>query len=122
MAIFDFSQCFDALSVDLVTNDLYNNGVQSDLLNLIYECDAESKIAIKTPHGMTKRRDVKKCVAQGECFSPLKCTVCVDQMAQDHVTNLPGHLYMYKKTVPVPPLGFVMTKWMWLIVLWRQRW
>ena len=92
---YDFSQCFDALAVDLVTNDLYTNGVQSDLLNLIYECDAESKISIKTPHGMTTRRDVKKIIAQGECYSSLKCTVCVDQMAQEHVTNLPENLFMY---------------------------
>ena len=42
------------VSVDVVTNDLYNIGVNDDQLNLIYECDSLSKVAVKTPVGLTK--------------------------------------------------------------------
>ena len=38
----------------------------SSILNLIYDCDASSKIAVKTPVGLTDRKEVKKIVAQGE--------------------------------------------------------
>ena len=88
LAILDYKQCFDVLSVESTTNDLYNVGVTSDHLNVIYESDARSKIAVKTPLGLTNRKDVEKAVAQGEVISPLKCTVSVDSIAEEHVENL----------------------------------
>ena len=77
-----------SLSVDVVTNDLYNIGVNDDQLNLIYECDSLSKVAVKTPVGLTKRLDLHKVVAQGEVISPLKCTISVDAIAESQVENL----------------------------------
>ena len=107
LAILDYKQCFDGLSVESTTNDLYNVGVNNDHLNVIYESDAKSKIAVKTPLGLTKRKDVEKAVAQGEVISPLKCTVSVDSIAEEHVENLSDHLYKYKDIVVIPPLGQV---------------
>ena len=107
LAILDYKQCFVALSVEICTNDMYNVGVTSDHLNLIHESDALSKIAIKTPLGLTKRVDVVKAVAQGEIPSPLKCTVTVDSISEEHTENLSEHLYEYKGTVAIPPLGMV---------------
>ena len=107
LAILDYKQCFDALSVEICTNDMYNVGVTSDHLNLIHESDALSKIAIKTPLGLTKRVDVDKAVAQGEIPCPLKCTVTVDSISEEHTENLREHLYEYKGTVAIPPLGMV---------------
>ena len=107
LAILDYRQCFDALAVDIGTNDLYNVGVTNDQLNLIYECDSLSSIAVKTPLGLTERKDIEKIVAQGEVASSLKCTVTVDSIAEKHEDNLSDHLYKYKDVVPVPPLGMV---------------
>ena len=107
ITVLDYKQCFDTLSVDVVTNDLYNIGVNDDQLNLIYECDSLSKVAVKTPVGLTKRLDLHKVVAQGEVISPLKCTISVDAIAESQVENLPDHLYNYKGRVPIPPLGMV---------------
>jgi len=59
--------------------------------------DALSKIAIKTPLGLTKRVDVVKAVAQGEIPSPLKCTVTVDSISEEHTENLSEHLYRVSK-------------------------
>ena len=103
----DYRQCFDTMSVDITTNDLYEVGVTNDHLNLFHEGDKKSKIAVKTPAGLTKRVDLNKVVAQGEINSPLKCTVTVDSIASDHVENLADHLYHYKGSVPIPPLGMV---------------
>ena len=107
LAVLDYRQCFDTVSVDVASNDLYNTGVINDQLNLIYECDSLSKIAVKTPVGLTRRVDVEKVVAQGEVMSPLKCTVMVDSIAQSHMENLSDNLYRYKDSVPIPPLGMV---------------
>ena len=107
ITVVDYKQCFDTLSVDVGCNDLYNVGVIDDQLNLIHECDSLSKVAVKTPVGLTKRVDVCKVVAQGEVISPLKCTVSVDSIAQAHTENLSENLYNYKGQVPIPPLGMV---------------
>ena len=107
LAVLDYRQCFDTMSVDITTNDLYEVGVTTDHLNLFHEGDKKSKIAVKTPAGLTKRVDLNKVVAQGEINSPLKCTVTVDSIASDHVENVADHLYYYKGSVPIPPLGMV---------------
>ena len=107
LAILDYRQCFDTMSVDITTNDMYEVGVTNDHLNLIYEGDKKSKIAVKTPMGVTERVDLNKVVAQGEIISPLKCSITVDSIACDHVENLADHLYHYKDSVPIPPLGMV---------------
>ena len=107
LAVLDYRQCFDAMSVDITTNDMYEVGVTNDHLNLIYEGDKKSKIAVKTPFGIMKRVDLNKVVAQGEINSPLKCSITVDSIASEHVTNLKDHLYLYKDSVPIPPLGMV---------------
>ena len=67
----------------------------------------KSKVAVKTPVGLTKRLDLHKVVAQGEVISPLKCTISVDAIAESQVENLSDHLYNYKGSVPIPPLGMV---------------
>ena len=107
LQVMDYKTCFDALSVDITINDLYEMGVNNNILNLINECDQRSSIAIKTPFGLTERKDIMKIVAQGEVNSPLKCTVTVDSIAQKHAENLANHLYKYKDTIPIPPLTFV---------------
>ena len=101
LSIMDYRQCFDTMSVDITTNDLYEVGVINDHLNLFHEGDKKSKIAVKTPAGLTKRVDLNKVVAQGEINSPLKCTVTVDSIASDHVENVADHLYYYKGFIAI---------------------
>ena len=105
--IYDYKECFDSLDVTTCLNDLFNVGVTSDHLNLIKECDARSDIAVKTPVGLTQRIQIKNVVAQGETFSPLKCTVTVDSISESASDNIPQHLYLYKNNIPIPPLGMV---------------
>ena len=45
LAVLDYRQFFDTVSVDVSSNDLYNTGVINDQLHLIYECDSLSKNA-----------------------------------------------------------------------------
>ena len=71
LQVMDYKTCFDALSVDITINDLYEMGVNNNILNLINECDQRSSIAIKTPFGLTERKDIMKIIAPGEVNSPL---------------------------------------------------
>ena len=75
------------MSVDITTNDMYEVGVTNNHLNLIYEGDKRSKIAVKTPFGLTNRINLNKVVAQGEINSPLKCSVTVDSIASNHAVK-----------------------------------
>merc|ERR1712218_374924 len=103
----DFAQCFDALNVDICMNDIYEVGVRSSELNLLYNSDQRSCIAIKTPAGLTKRQDVLMNIAQGEIFSPLKCCVTVDSISKEHASKQSDNLYTYKGSVDIPALGMV---------------
>ena len=75
---------------------MFECGVDSDQLNLMYKCDAYSKVAVKTPVGLTSRVDLLKIIPQGSTMSPLKCSVTVDQIAQEHEQNVTDHLYQYR--------------------------
>ena len=83
LAVLDYRQCFDTMSVDITTNDMYEVGVYNDDLNLIYEGDRKSKIAVK-------RVDLNKVVAQGEINSPLKCSITVDSISISTRTLCPS--------------------------------
>ena len=95
------------MSVPITMNDMYDAGVQNDQLKLIKECDSSSKVAVKTPVGMTMRVDLEESVTQGDVNSNLKCTTTVDSISRNHADNLADHLYKYKASVPIPPLGMV---------------
>ena len=56
--IFDIVQCFDALWLEDVMNDLYDSlplSGQNDKLTLLYKSNFENRVAVKTPVGQTKR-------------------------------------------------------------------
>ena len=56
---------------------------------------------------MTMRVDLEESVTQGDVNSNLKCTTTVDSISRNHADNLADHLYKYKASVPIPPLGMV---------------
>ena len=105
LLILDYAKCFDGMSLEITTNDLYNVGVRNDKLNLLHKSDKKNNVAIKTPFGLTDRFPVEDTVAQGDNIAPLKCTVQIDDISEQQAINLDGHLYKYKNRVEVPPLG-----------------
>ena len=107
IAILDYKQAYDSMSLEVTMNDLYDIGVTDNKLNLINACDNEAKVAIKTPVGLTERVSVFKTVQQGDVNSTTKCTVTVNDVSEKHEENLENNIYKYKTSVPVPPLGMV---------------
>ena len=104
--IYDYKQCFDSMWLEEALNDLYEAGVKDDNLALIHLANETNKVAVKTPHGLTERKVVDKIVLQGGVFGPIKCSVQVDTIGKECLEN-EKHLYKYKDTVGIPPLGMV---------------
>ena len=64
--ILDYSTCFDAMALEITTNDMYNVGVRDDKLNLLYKSDQKNNVAVKTPSGLTERFEITDTVSQGD--------------------------------------------------------
>ena len=104
--ILDYKQCFDSMWMDECINDLWEAGVQDDHLALIYEINSKVDVAVKTPFGLTERRQIEKVVMQGEVYGPLCCSVQVDTFGKDCMQKN-KFLYQYKYSVGIPPLSMV---------------
>ena len=63
-------------------SDLYDSGVQDDLLVLLSEVNKNMKISINTSYGLTEPVVIPALVAQGDLFAPLQAAVQVDSMTR----------------------------------------
>ena len=104
--ILDYKQCFDSMWMDECINDLWDAGVQDDHLALIYEINSKVDVAVKTPFGLTERKQIEKVVMQGEVYGPLCCSVQVDTFGKECMEKN-KFLYQYKESVGIPPLSMV---------------
>ena len=103
--ILDYRQCFDSMWMEECINDMYDYGVKSTNLALIYEANKVNNVAIMTPNGLTERKSIENIVMQGEVFGPLECSVTVDTIGKECLQR-GEYLYSYKG-VEVPPLAMV---------------
>ena len=69
--ILDNKQCFDSMWMEECLNDFWEAGIQDDHLALIYEINKNIDVAVKTPFGLTERKQVERVVMQGEVYGPL---------------------------------------------------
>ena len=101
----DIKQCFDSVWLDEATNDLFNSGVRSRNLNLIYEGNKKTRMCVETHFGRSERVELNNMVMQG---SVLGGTICSNQIAKlSNKMYEEGVVYMYKNKVPIPPLAMV---------------
>ena len=78
LQVLDFKQCFDALWLEECLNDLYEGGLEDNMLSLLYEAGRNVKLAVKTPNGISHRKNIDKVVMQGDVFGSLMCSKTVD--------------------------------------------
>ena len=102
LVFYDLAQAYDSLWVRHTLLDLYENQVNSNLLNVIYELSKKANISIKTPVGITKSKEIEENIMQGENLSSILCTTSVDKVAKD----CPIASYKYKDFVDIPKMGF----------------
>ena len=102
--ICDYRTMFDGLDVKTTLNDLYDNGVKDDNFTLIYKLYETSNVSIKTPMGLTDRRQVEReIITQGDCLGPILASSTVDTFGKECYSKQ-KHLYWYRNTTPVSPL------------------
>ena len=99
----DVSQCFDSLWTEKTLLDLYLNGVQTNLLNLLYEISKSATIVVKTPVGNTEKGSIREVIMQGENLSGILCTSSMDRMSHEANTVK----LQYRNKVEIPKMGFV---------------
>ena len=105
--ILDYSLCFDSMWFEEVTYELYEAGIQQDdKLALIAKINESNDIAIQTAVGLTKRKNIKRIICQGDPWGSIECSLMVDGFGKD---SLRPQLqpYKYKNQVPIPLLGMV---------------
>ena len=101
----DIKQCFDSIWLEEALNDLYDSGIQSRNLNLLYEGNRSTDMCIETSFGRSERVNLQKVVMQGSVTGG---TFCSNQLAKlCNRTFDEGDVYMYSNTIPVPALAMV---------------
>ena len=79
---YDYTQMYDSMSLSITMSDLYDSGVQDDLLVLLSEVNKNMKMSINTSYGLTEPVVIPALVAQGDLFAPLQAAVQVDSMTR----------------------------------------
>ena len=81
--ILDIAQCFDALWPEECLSDLYQYGIQDHTIRLLYDGSLSTQIAIRTPVGITERKEVHKTVMQGNVWAPSLCATSIDSIEKE---------------------------------------
>ena len=101
----DIKQCFDSIWLDEATNDLFESGVTSRNLNLLYEGNRKTRMCVETHFGQSDRAELHKVVMQGSVPGGLLCSNQLSKLCNK--LHKEGDVYMYKGRVPIPPLAMV---------------
>ena len=104
--VYDVEKCFDSLWLSECINDLYDAGMTSDKLNLLYQANKSANIAIRTSSGVTESFNIKETVMQGTVWGGLMCTTSMDRLCK-RIYKDSNLLYHYRGSVEVPPLQMV---------------
>ena len=106
ICIYDCRQCFDSLWQEEVINDIYEAGVTSDKLALLYEINKTNYLAVKTQFGLTERSKVEKIICQGDPWGPIQFSVQINGIGRE---SLEEDLkpFKYKNKVEIPALGMI---------------
>ena len=101
----DIKQCFDSLWLQEATNDLYDSGLTSRNLNIIFEGNRQTQMCIETNFGRSGRTELKNVVMQGSVLGGMLCSNQLSKLCNKMYQE--GHVYMYRKKVPIPGLAMV---------------
>ena len=73
---------------------------RDDKLALLYECNKNNLVAVKTAVGMTERVNMPHIVQQGGTWGPALCSNSVDILGKK-CRDQGQHIYLYKKKAKV---------------------
>ena len=106
--VMDIKTCFDKLWLEASINSLYENGLQTDKLNLLYIENKHANIAVKVDNKVSTRFPVKNVVMQGSVWGGLKFTSQLDTLNKI-MKSKDTLLYKYRgdPTITIGVLGIV---------------
>ena len=67
---YDYTQMFDSMILNITISDIYDCGLQDDLLVLLYEANRNMKMSVSTCYGVTEPVVIPALVAQGDLHAP----------------------------------------------------
>ena len=104
----DVIKCFDKLWLEACNNSLYEAGLKSDNLNLLYIENKTADIAVKINNKVFRRIPVKNVVMQGSVWGGLKCKTQMDTLSK-HMLSKDELTYKFRgdPTIPIGVLGMV---------------
>ena len=106
LMVLDYKQMFDSECLFECMNDVYEAGVKDDIFALLSEANRKNHVAVLTPHGLSRRETFEDIVMQGDVLAPLISSLQVDTFGKECLMEK-KHLFYYKDTVPIGPLGMV---------------
>ena len=83
LQILDIRQCFDSLWSEECISDLYQYGVNDSTLNLLYDSCKNPQVEVRTPVGLTERKNIENTVMQGDVFGPIFCDTSIDSIGKE---------------------------------------
>ena len=101
----DIKQCFDSIWLEEAINDLYDSGVCSRNLNLLYEGNKSTDMCVETNYGRSERIRLQKVVMQGSVPGGTLCSNQISKICNDSYNE--GNVYMYSEKIPIPALAMV---------------
>ena len=107
--IYDIEKAFDKLWIQDCLNDLIDimpEDMVNEKIGLLFKSNEVTKVAIKTPFGLSKRIDFETLVTQGGSWGPILCSNSVDSLGRKGLQQ-DKKAYLYKNRTKIPPLGFV---------------
>ena len=79
----DIERCFDSLWLDDGINSLYKNGVENDILDLIYKMNHKAMIVVNTPFGDCNPISVENISRQGTVLGPVLNNCSLDKVCHE---------------------------------------
>ena len=76
--VLDYKQMFDLECLYECMNDLKEAGEKDDNFAVIYEANRINRVAVETPHGLSKREVFEEIVIQGDVLAHLISSLQVD--------------------------------------------
>ena len=74
LIFYDIRQCFDAVWLQEATNDMYDSGLKSRNLNLLYKGNSKTSMSVETSLGKTSRVELNDLVMQGSVPGGFFCS------------------------------------------------
>ena len=105
LQFYDYRQMFDAVNLEQAISDIYDAGMKDDNLSLIYKANANIRMAVNTPNGLTERQTINNVVLQGDTFGSILASAQVDSIGKE--VEQSGYGYKYKDVLTVSMLGLV---------------